>query len=69
MDSIEQVGSDEAQAMARRLAAEEGIFTGTSTGANVIAALRVAQTLPAGAQVVTLAVDSGLRYLSKAPYA
>ena len=68
VDSIEQVRSDDAQQMARRLAAEEGIFAGTSTGANVIAALRVAETLPAGAQVVTLAVDSGLRYLSKAPY-
>ncbi len=69
VDSIEQIRSDEAQQMARRLATEEGIFAGTSTGANVIAALRVAETLPAGAQVVTLAVDSGLRYLSTAPYA
>jgi cysteine synthase A len=69
VDSIEQVRSEEAQEMARRLAADEGIFAGTSTGANVIAALRVAETLPAGAQVVTLAVDSGLRYLSTAPYA
>ncbi len=68
VDSIEQVRSDEAQHMARRLAAEEGIFAGTSTGANVIAALRIAETLPAGAQVVTIAVDSGLRYLSKEPY-
>ena len=69
VDGIEQVRSDEAQEMARRLAREEGIFAGTSTGANVVAALRVADTLPAGAQVVTLAVDSGLRYLSTAPYA
>jgi cysteine synthase A len=69
VDSIEQVASGDAQHMARRLAAEEGIFAGTSTGANVVAALRVAETLPAGAHVVTLAVDSGLRYLSKAPYA
>ncbi|RHW25900.1 cysteine synthase family protein [Nocardioides immobilis] len=68
VDSIEQVRSDDAQLMARRLAAEEGIFAGTSTGANVIAALRVAETLPSGARVVTIAVDSGLRYLSKAPY-
>ncbi len=68
VDSIEQVRSDEAQHMARRLAAEEGIFAGTSTGANVTAALRVAETLPPGAHVVTVAVDSGLRYLSKAPY-
>jgi cysteine synthase len=67
--SIEQVGSDDAQRMARRLAAEEGIFAGTSTGANVIAALRVAEQMPATARVVTLAVDSGLRYLSAAPYA
>lgn len=67
--SIEKVRSDDAQQMARRLAAEEGIFAGTSTGANVVAALRIAETLPAGAQVVTLAVDSGLRYLSGAPYA
>ncbi len=69
VDSIEQVRSDDAQQMARRLAAEEGIFAGTSTGANVIAALRVAEALPGGAHVVTLAVDSGLRYLSKPPYA
>lgn len=69
VDSIEQVCSDDAQQMARRLAAEEGIFAGTSTGANLVAALRVAETLPAGAQVVTLVVDSGLRYLSRAPYA
>lgn len=68
VDSIEQVRSEDAQAMARRLAAEEGIFAGTSTGANVIAALRVAEKLSPDAQVVTLAVDSGLRYLSKAPY-
>lgn len=67
--SIEQVHSGDAEQMARRLASEEGIFAGTSTGANVIAALRVAETLPPGAQVVTLAVDSGLRYLSKPPYA
>ena len=69
VDSIEQVSSDTAQQMARRLAAEEGIFAGTSTGANVVAALRIAETLPAGAHVVTIAVDSGLRYLSTAPYA
>lgn len=68
VDSIERVSSEEAQQMARRLAAEEGVFAGTSTGANVIAALRVAETLPAEARVVTVAVDSGLRYLSTAPY-
>ena len=69
MDSVEPVASDGAQAMARRLGSEERIFAGTSTGANVVAALRVPDTLAAGAQVVTIAVDSGLRYLSRAPYA
>jgi len=54
--------------MARRLAREEGIFAGTSTGANVVAALRVAKELGAGATVVTLVVDSGLRYLSTEVY-
>jgi cysteine synthase A len=51
-------------AMARRLAREEGIFAGTSTGANVVAALRVAERLGAGATVATIVVDSGVRYLS-----
>lgn len=64
VDSIERVSSDHAQAMTERLALEEGIFAGTSAGANVVAALRVAEGLPAGAQVVTVAADSGLRYLS-----
>ena len=50
--------------MARRLAREEAIFAGTSTGANVVAALRLAERLGAGATVATLIVDSGLRYLS-----
>ena len=53
-----------AEAKARRLAREEAIFAGTSSGANVVAALRVAERLPAGATVATIAVDSGLRYLS-----
>ena len=69
VDSIKQVRSDDAQQMARRLAAEEGIFAGTSTGTNVLAALRVAETLPSKAHGVILAVDSGLRYRSTAPYA
>ncbi len=69
VDEIVQVASEDAQAMARRLAREEGLFAGTSTGANVIAALRVAEQLDHTCTVVTLAVDSGLRYLSTAPYA
>lgn len=54
--------------MARRLAREEGIFAGTSTGANVVAALAVAKELGPDATVVTIAIDSGLRYLSTDVY-
>ena len=68
VDEIQTVSTDEAKAMARRLAREEGVFAGTSTGANVVAALRVAQRLAPSATVVTLAVDSGLRYLSTDVY-
>jgi cysteine synthase len=64
VDEILAVSTDEAKAMARRLAREEGILAGTSTGANVVAALRVAERLGPGATVATLIVDSGLRYLS-----
>lgn len=69
VDQIVRVGSDEAMAMARRLAANEGLFAGTSTGANVIAALRVAESLPEHQVVATLAVDSGVKYLSTELYA
>jgi cysteine synthase A len=68
VDTIEPVASADAQEMARRLAREEGLFAGTSTGANVIAALRIAEQLDDESTVVTVAVDSGLRYLSTAPY-
>ena len=50
--------------MTRRLALEEGIFAGASSGANVVAAIRVARQLGSGATVATIIVDSGLRYLS-----
>jgi cysteine synthase A len=62
--SIDTVTTEEAKAMARRLAREEGIFAGTSTGANVVAALRLARELGPGSTVATLIIDSGLRYLS-----
>lgn len=58
------VSTDDAKAMARRLAREEAIFAGTSTGANVVAALRIAERLGPGKTVATIVVDSGLRYLS-----
>jgi cysteine synthase A len=64
VDEIVTVSTDEAKAMARRLAREEGLFAGTSTGANVVAALRVAARLGSGKTVATIACDSGLRYLS-----
>lgn len=64
VDEILTVTTSEAKGMARRLAREEGIFAGTSSGANVVAALRVAERLGAGNTVVTLMCDSGLRYLS-----
>jgi cysteine synthase len=64
VDAIDTVSTAEAKAMARRLAREEGVFAGTSAGANVVAALRQAERLGSGATVVTIACDSGLRYLS-----
>jgi len=68
VDEIIKVGSDQAMAMTRRLAVEEGLFAGTSTGANVIAALQVAEGMPEAGVVVTLAVDSGSKYLSTELY-
>jgi cysteine synthase A len=68
-DEIQQVSTAEAKEMTRRLASEEALFAGTSTGANVVAALRVARRLGAGRTVATLACDSGLKYLSTDLYA
>ena len=64
-DHIEQVSTEDATAMALRLAREEGLFAGTSTGANVTAALRLAAQLKPNATVVTVMVDTGMKYLSK----
>ncbi len=68
VDEIFTVSTEKAMAMARRLAREEGIFAGTSTGANVIAAIRVAERLPPESTVATVIVDSGLRYISTPLY-
>jgi cysteine synthase A len=67
-DEIQMVSTQEAMATAQRLARHEGIFAGTSTGANVAAALRVAARLGPDRTVVTVAVDSGMKYLSTALY-
>ncbi len=64
-DRIERVSTAEAAAMARRLAREEGLFGGTSTGGNVIAALRLADELGPDASIVTVMCDTGMKYLSK----
>jgi cysteine synthase A len=64
-DQIEQVSTEEAVAMVIRLAREEGLFAGTSTGGNVIAALRLAEQLGPDATIVTVMCDTGMKYLSK----
>jgi cysteine synthase len=68
VDDIVPVSTSDAEDMARRLAREEAVFAGTSSGANVVAALQVARRLGRGATVVTLMIDSGLKYLSTEVY-
>ena len=63
-DEARAIDEEEAREMARRLAREEGIFAGVSTGLNVVAALQLAGELGAGRSVVTVAVDTGLKYLA-----
>jgi cysteine synthase A len=69
VDHLEPIGDDEALEMTRRLAQEDGIFAGISTGANVVGAHRLAERLGSNAVIVTLAVDSGFKYLSVSPFA
>jgi cysteine synthase A len=64
IDDIIAIGTADAKAMTRRLAREEGLFAGTSSGANVLAAIQIAKKLGPDATVVTLMCDSGLKYLS-----
>jgi len=63
-DEVRAIDEQEARAMARRLAKEEGVFAGTSSGLNVVAALQLARELGPGKTVATVAVDSGLKYLA-----
>jgi cysteine synthase B len=60
-----EVKTEDAYATARRLAAEEGIFVGISSGANVFAALELAKTLPQGSRIATILCDNGFRYLTE----
>lgn len=64
VDELVAVSTDKAKEMARRLATEEALFAGTSSGANVVAAILAAGKLGPDATVVTLLVDTGLKYLS-----
>ena len=68
VDEVIAVKTEDAKAMARRLTREEGLFAGTSSGANVVAAIRVAERLGSDAKIVTLMVDSGMKYLSTDVY-
>jgi cysteine synthase A len=68
VDDILAIRTEEAKEMARRLAREEGLFAGTSSGANVLAAIQVGERLGSQAKVVTLMVDSGLKYLNTDVY-
>ena len=68
IDTVVPVKTDDAKAMARRLAREEALFAGTSAGANVLAAIQLGMTLGPGAIVVTLMADSGLKYLTTDVY-
>lgn len=69
VDHVEPIGDDEALEMTRRLAREEGIFAGISTGANVVGAHRLAERLGPDAVIVSLAVDTGFKYMSVSPFA
>ncbi|HNQ23777.1 MAG TPA: cysteine synthase family protein [Phycisphaerae bacterium] len=68
VDEIVPIATADAKEMTRRLAQEEGLFAGTSSGANVLAAIQVGRRLGPNAQVVTLMVDSGLKYVSTDVY-
>lgn len=67
-DAVEQVGDEEAEAATRDLARWEGLLVGISSGANLVASLRVARELEPGAALVTIFCDAGQRYLTTDVY-
>jgi len=68
VDEIIPIKTEDAKEMTSRLAREEGLFAGTSSGANVLAAIRIGEQLGPDSNIVTLMVDSGLKYLSTDVY-
>ena len=68
MDEVLPVSTADTKEMTRRLAREEALFAGTSSGANVVAAIRIGERLGPDGTVVTLMADSGLKYLSTDVY-
>ncbi len=67
-DEVIAVKEEDAKQMTRRLAREEGVFSGTSTGANVVASIELSKRLKRKSKIVTVAVDTGLKYLRTEPY-
>jgi cysteine synthase len=63
-DEARAIAEDDARAMARRLAREEGLLVGTSSALNITAAVELAREIGAGKVVATVAVDTGLKYLA-----
>jgi cysteine synthase A len=69
VDHVEAIPDDEAVEMTTRLARDDGIFAGISTGANVVGAHRLAERLGSDAVIVSIAVDTGFKYMSVSPFA
>ena len=63
-DEVRVIEENDGRAMARRIAREEGVFAGTSSGVNIVAAVELARELGPGKVVATVAVDTGLKYLA-----
>ena len=63
-DEARAIDESDARAMAKRLARKEGLLVGTSSGMNIVAALKLAQELGPGKTVATVIVDTGLKYLA-----